>query len=101
RHRQHINNYFPYTTLFRSYAQSLIWYNVGEVVSKGIELQLSGTPIRNDNVTWQIDFTGNYQQNKLTKLSSDMFQSDFIEFGGLRSEEHTSELQSRENLVWR
>lgn len=76
---------YEYRAQQPSYAQSTIWYNVGEVVNKGIELQLSGSPISNDNVHWQVDFTGNYQNNKLTKLSSDIFQSDYLEFGGLPS----------------
>jgi len=68
-----------------SYGQSTIWYNVGEVVNKGVELQLTGTPIANDAFTWQVDFAGNYQTNELTKLSSDIFQSNWLEFGGLPS----------------
>ena len=84
-HRQTSDLLYEYRAQQPSYGQSTIWYNVGEVVSKGIELQLSGSPISNDNVHWQVDFTGNYQQNKLTKLSSDIFQSDYLEFGGLPS----------------
>ena len=76
---------YEYRAQQPAYPQSRIWYNVGEVVNKGIELQLSGSPISNDNVHWQVDFTGNYQNNKLTKLSSDIFQSDYLEFGGLPS----------------
>src|SRR5690606_15018505 len=68
-----------------SYGQQTIWYNVGEVVNKGVELQLTGTPIANDAFTWQVDFAGNYQTNELTKLSSDIFQSNWLEFGGLPS----------------
>jgi len=68
-----------------SYGQPTIWYNVGEVVNKGVELQLTGTPIANDAFTWQVDFAGNYQTNELTKLSSDIFQSNWLEFGGLPS----------------
>ena len=68
-----------------SYVQPRIWYNIGEVVNKGVELAVTGKPIVNDNFSWQIDFAGNYQQNKLTKLSSDIFQSNWLEFGGLPS----------------
>src|SRR5690606_20479827 len=68
-----------------SYGQPTIWYNVGEVVNKGVELQLTGTPIANDAFTWQVDFAGNYQTNELSKLSSDIFQSNWLEFGGLPS----------------
>ena len=68
-----------------SYVQPTIWYNVGEVVNKGVELQLTGTPIANNEFTWQVDFAGNYQTNELSKLSSDIFQSNWLEFGGLPS----------------
>lgn len=67
------------------YVQSNIWYNVGEVVNKGVELQLSGSPIRKENFTWTVDFTGNYQKNLLSQLSSDIFKSNWLEFGGLPS----------------
>ena len=84
-HRKTSDLLYEYRAQQPAYPQSRIWYNVGEVVNKGIELQLSGSPISNDNVHWQVDFTGNYQNNKLTKLSSDIFQSDYLEFGGLPS----------------
>lgn len=68
-----------------AYVQSKIWYNVGQVDNKGIELQLSATAVKKENFSWNIDFTGNYQKNKLAKLSSEIFQSNWLEFGGLPS----------------
>ncbi|WP_400263615.1 SusC/RagA family TonB-linked outer membrane protein [Sphingobacterium sp. SG20118] len=76
---------YEYSAQQPSYVQSSIWYNVGEVSNKGIELQLSAKAIQRDDFSWNIDFTGNYQKNNLNKLSSDIFQSNWLEFGGLPS----------------
>ncbi len=84
-HRKTTDLLYEYNAQLPAYVQPSIWYNVGEVVNKGIEIQLTGTPIANDNFTWQVDFAGNYQKNKLTKLSSDIFKSNWLEFGGLPS----------------
>lgn len=84
-HRRTTDLLYEYRAQQPSFIQPSIWYNVGEVVNKGIELQLSGSPIRNDNFTWSIDFTGNYQKNNLMKLSSALFKSNWLEFGGLPS----------------
>ncbi len=84
-HRNTKDLLYEYRAQQPSYVQPSIWYNVGEVVNKGIELQLSGSPISNENFHWQVDFTGNYQKNILTKLSSDLFKSNWLDFGGLPS----------------
>jgi len=67
------------------YVQPSIWYNVGRVNNKGIELQLSAAAIQKDNFQWNIDFTGNYQKYKLSSLSNETFKANFLEFGGLPS----------------
>ncbi|WP_437919120.1 SusC/RagA family TonB-linked outer membrane protein [Sphingobacterium sp. LRF_L2] len=84
-HRRTSNLIYEYRAQQPSYAQSKIWYNVGEVVNKGIELQLTYQALQRENFSWDINFAGNYQNNKLTKLSSDLFQSNWLEFGGLPS----------------
>src|SRR5690606_41299640 len=90
---------FPYTTLFRS--------NAGSVNQKGLELSLHSTLWETDhqrflraiqlgsNLTFSkfnfgdyVNDGNDYSGNKLTGVPS-------------RSEEHTSELQSRENIVCR
>jgi TonB-linked SusC/RagA family outer membrane protein len=74
-----------YTAQQPAYVSGSIWYNVGEVTNKGVELQLSGTPISNDNFTWTVDFAGNYQKNRLVQMSNDTFKSNWMTFGGLPS----------------
>ena len=76
---------FLYTAQMPSYLAGGIFTNVGSVSNKGIELQLSATAMQKEEFSWTIDFTGNYQEYKLTKLSSDLFKSDYLEYGGLPS----------------
>ncbi|WP_231390173.1 SusC/RagA family TonB-linked outer membrane protein [Sphingobacterium pedocola] len=76
---------FDYLAQQPSYTKDRIWYNVGSVNNKGVELQLSAAAISKADFIWNIDFTGNYQKNILTKLSSDVFKSNWIPFGGLPS----------------
>ena len=84
-HRRTSNLLNDYRAQQPNYIQPSIWYNVGEVKNQGIELQLSYAAINKDNFSWSIDFAGNYQQNTLSKLSSDLFKSNWLEFGGLPS----------------
>ncbi|MBE8713776.1 SusC/RagA family TonB-linked outer membrane protein [Sphingobacterium hungaricum] len=76
---------YNYVAQQPAYVASNIWFNVGEVDNRGVELQLSGIPIRKEHFQWNVDFTGNYQKNKLVTMSNDRFRSDFLEFGGLPS----------------
>ncbi|MBD1428707.1 SusC/RagA family TonB-linked outer membrane protein [Sphingobacterium sp. DN04309] len=74
-----------YTAQQPAYVSGSIWYNVGEVTNKGVEFQLSGSPISNENFTWTVDFAGNYQKNRLVQMSNDTFKSNWMTFGGLPS----------------
>src|SRR5688572_31061220 len=74
---------FPYTTLYRSKAA---WLYAQFVVSKTVDTKKSHTGLTfiRDSTVRHASFT-----ERAPKL------------GGLRSEEHTSELQSQSNLVCR
>ncbi len=67
------------------YIQDKLYTNVGEITSKGVELLISAIPIQKRDFSWTIDFTANSQFNKLSKLSSENFQANFLEFAGLPS----------------
>ncbi len=67
------------------YIQDRLYTNVGEITSKGVELLISAIPIQKRDFSWTIDFTANSQFNKLSKLSSENFQANFLEFAGLPS----------------
>lgn len=45
-----------------------IWQNIGEMENKGIEVALGGDIIRNQDLTWSLDFNLGHNVNKLTKL---------------------------------
>src|SRR5438045_7650878 len=93
-----ISSFFPYTTLFRSYI-ILIPFNAGSVFHTCIQY---GTQIRKFA-------PGNYKTTcmlpelprEANKLLSEFeyFAKMFVP--GIRSEEHTSELQSLRHLVCR
>src|SRR5690606_39341656 len=99
--RPPISTLFPYTTLFRSNApldvteSQFILRSVNitdsKYKTKGV---LNGTISHNKLKNWNID--AQLSSNNLLALDI-----DYTEGTPYRSEEHTSELQSRENLVCR
>ncbi len=42
--------------------------NVGDMENKGIELGLTLTPIRNDNVRWSVSYNITYNDNEITRM---------------------------------
>lgn len=76
---------YDYNAQQPSFVRDKILMNVGSITNKGVELVLSGSPIKNENFSWNIDFAGSIQNNRLKQLSSDVFQANFLEFGGLPS----------------
>lgn len=67
----------------------LKYINGGELENKGIEIQLTGVPVRNKNFTW--DITANFDKNKgvVKKMPADLplyYDSDTWVFGNVRSE---------------
>src|SRR5690606_40714606 len=97
----HYNQFFTYTTLFRSMVfllsiilSTIYYFDANGAIANGIqlikqELQLEGCIMnikQQFGQTGQTEFSGMSASDKLV-----------IPEGELRSEEHTSELQSREN----
>src|SRR3712207_7569658 len=86
---------FPYTTLFRSdlengSTRTLVEdprYDVGRVVTHPETHEAQAAAVERARTEWVV-------------LDDDI-REDFEVIGGLRSEEHTSELQSRQYLVCR
>src|SRR5690606_40752174 len=100
--------------------------NAGEIENKGIEISLNTRPVQRGDFSWDVNLNFSRNSNIVKELVDDI---DMIElekaawldvqvaamvgenFGSIvgpdfkrndkRSEEHTSELQSRENLVCR
>ncbi|HUH18421.1 TonB-dependent receptor [Albibacterium sp.] len=67
------------------FVRNTLYTNVGSISNKGVEILLSGTPIQNDDFSWNVSLTASSQFNKLTKLSNDVFQANYLEFYGLPS----------------
>jgi len=76
---------YDYNAQQPSFVRDKLLTNVGTITNKGVELVLGGSPIKNDNFTWNVDFAGSVQNNRLKQLSNDQFKSNFLEFGGLPS----------------
>ncbi|MFV0507169.1 MAG: SusC/RagA family TonB-linked outer membrane protein [Bacteroidales bacterium] len=74
---------YNYTAQLPAYIHSTLYTNVGEITNKGVELFLSYTAIKKQNFSWDVEFTGSYGTNKLSKLSNENFQATYLEFGGL------------------
>src|SRR5690606_40750693 len=88
---------FPYTTLFRSKFQDLLNQGVKPDTTAFRELYLKeeGSGSNEKLIYRNSILEENY------KLSSSIFDIGLDSINIKRSEEHTSELQSRENLVCR
>ncbi|MCH5224455.1 MAG: SusC/RagA family TonB-linked outer membrane protein [Muribaculaceae bacterium] len=46
--------------------------NVGSMRNSGLEIELTATPIRTKNITWDLNFNMTYQQNKIIKLAPEL-----------------------------
>ena len=75
-----------------SYATGAIlkWLNGGTVENKGIEVMLTGTPIKTKNTTWDIILNFDRNRNKITKMPADLpifYISDYdiLPFGGVKA----------------
>ncbi|WP_036602258.1 SusC/RagA family TonB-linked outer membrane protein [Olivibacter sitiensis] len=76
---------YEYNAQQPGFVRDLIYTNVGSIANNGVEVFLTGEPIKKENFTWTVDLTGSLQNNRLDQLSSDVFQANFLEFGGLPS----------------
>ena len=58
-------------TVPQSMGYSGYYSNIGNIVNRGIELELSGDIIRTRNVTWSASFNLTHVKNKVTKLADE------------------------------
>lgn len=42
--------------------------NIGDMINKGVEFSLNATPVKTDNVKWQINYNISYNDNEVTKM---------------------------------
>jgi TonB-linked SusC/RagA family outer membrane protein len=72
-----------YTSPQPPFIVSSINTNVGTISAKGIEITLSYLAVKNQNFTWDIDFTGSTTKNRLDRYSNDEYKRDLKTFGGI------------------
>src|SRR5690606_40855676 len=93
-----ISTLFPYTTLFRSHANTLHWIrNTGDIQDGDLLLMDAGVEVDSlftADVTRTVPVSGTFTEAQRKVYEAVLEAQE-------RSEEHTSELQSRENLVCR
>lgn len=68
-------------TVSTSSGTGRIFQNAGDIENKGIEFIVNGTPVKNENFSWEIKV--NYTQNRseITKLAKDI---EFIQLAGVQ-----------------
>ena len=74
---------YKYNAQQPSFVRDQIYTNVGTLRNSGVEFQISALPIQRNDFNWNIDFAANTQSNKLTKLSSDLYEANWLSFYGL------------------
>lgn len=58
--------------------------NVGSMRNTGIEVAITGVPVKNKAFTWETTLTASHNSNKLLNLSNDLYETDnFQEVGGI------------------
>jgi TonB-linked SusC/RagA family outer membrane protein len=62
-----------------------VWANVGDMKSSGVELVLSGVPIMQKDLVWNVSANISYNKSHLVSLSNDKYVSaaEYLEFGYL------------------
>ena len=53
--------------------------NMGLITNKGLEISLNGTPIKNDNFSWGLNYNLGYNQSKIVELAEGI---DVLSMGG-------------------
>ncbi len=83
--RETVDLLHRYTAQQPPFVQSQLYTNVGSINNKGVELYLNTSVIQDQNYSWSIDVTANYQANKLTSLSNDVFTLSWLNYYNLPS----------------
>ncbi|MDN3595427.1 SusC/RagA family TonB-linked outer membrane protein [Zunongwangia endophytica] len=58
-------------SLSNSSGYSSAFVNIGELTNKGVELLLTGSPIKNENFTWNVSYNLGYNKNEVVKTDDD------------------------------
>jgi TonB-dependent starch-binding outer membrane protein SusC len=74
---------YNYNAQLPPYVQSSIYTNVGSMSSKGLELTVSGTVIKNKDFSWKSTVTASTTRNKMISLSNGIYQLSYFGLGGI------------------
>lgn len=66
--------YAPYTA---GYAGS--YYNIGDMLNKGVELELAGDVIKTRNVTWSLNLNATHFKNEVVYIAEDLKKNNCVE----------------------
>lgn len=74
---------YSYAAQQPAFVLNSLYTNVGTISNKGVEILISGVPIKNKDFQWNIDLTASSQSNKLAKLSNDQFKATYLQFADI------------------
>lgn len=75
------NLLYNYTVPTPPYVYNTLFTNVGKVNNEGLELTISGVPVKNDNFEWSSTVTVSHNKNKLVKFTNDEFTDGTYKVG--------------------
>lgn len=76
---------YDYTVPVPPYDYSTLFTNVGKISNSGIELTLSGIPVKTKNVSWLTTLTFAHNANKLVSFTNDEFSGQEYRIGWLNT----------------
>jgi len=75
------NLLYNYTVPTPPYVYDELFTNVGKIVNSGIELTISGTPVKTKDFEWNSTLTISHNKNKLDKFTNDEFTNGVYKVG--------------------
>ena len=70
-----------YTSQQPSFIRNLIFTNVGQISSRGLEVTLHAVTMQKSDFTWTTDFTGSTSSGRMDSFSNDVYKADSQPFG--------------------
>ena len=67
--RKSVDLLYEYQVPVPPYLSDMMWGNIGTISNKGIEVNISATPIKTKNFVWNINVNGSYNKNNVDKLT--------------------------------
>lgn len=68
---------FVYAPYNAGYSGS--YYNIGDMLNKGVELDISGDVIKTNRLTWTLNFNATHYTNEITYIAEDLKKNNTVE----------------------